>query len=71
MAKVEYGGLILVTNCHISPQSPNANDAKLEPMKAQYSFYLRSYLGCLKLHGFINGMLIIPYLLDGTVKNPH
>jgi hypothetical protein len=42
-----------------------------QAMKAQYSFYHRSYLGSLKLHGFINGMLRIPYLLDGTVKNPH
>jgi hypothetical protein len=32
----------------------------LQPMKAQYTFYLGSYLGSLKLHGFINGMLRIP-----------
>jgi hypothetical protein len=31
-----------------------------QPMKAQYSIYLRSYLGSFKLHGFINGMLRIP-----------
>jgi hypothetical protein len=37
-------------------------------MKTQYFFYLRSNLGSLKLHGFINEMLRIPYILDETVK---
>jgi hypothetical protein len=40
MAKVEYGGLILATNCHISPRSPNANDAKLSTNESPAVFLL-------------------------------